>query len=59
MEVKLDFSLGVILTIIFFVLKATGFISWSWIWIFSPLWISVIISLTILLIFWIKYKRWL
>lgn len=31
-----------ILTIAFIVLKITGIISWSWIWVLSPLWISLI-----------------
>ena len=36
------------LTIIFVIAKIAGFLSWSWLWVFSPLWISaglVIISL--------------
>jgi len=28
-----------ILTIIFVVLKALGYITWSWWWVFAPLWI--------------------
>ncbi len=30
------------LTILFVVLKVTGIISWSWWWVFSPIWISAI-----------------
>ncbi len=33
-------SLTGILTIIFVVLKLLNVISWSWIWVLSPLWIS-------------------
>ena len=29
-----------ILTIVFIVLKLTGVISWSWIWVLSPVWIT-------------------
>jgi ABC-type antimicrobial peptide transport system permease subunit len=29
-----------LLTIALVVLKLTGFINWSWIWVFSPLWIG-------------------
>ena len=29
-----------LLTIVFIVLKLTGFITWSWWWVLSPLWIS-------------------
>jgi len=39
-----------ILTIVFIVLKLTGFINWSWVWVLSPLWISVVIVAIILLI---------
>lgn len=28
-----------ILTIIFIVLKVLGLIQWSWLWVFSPIWI--------------------
>ena len=59
MDIKINFdlSVGTILTIIFVVLKLIGIISWSWWWVFSPLWISVIIGLIVLFIFWIKYLR--
>ena len=59
MDIKINFdlSIGTILTIIFVVLKLIGIISWSWLWVFSPLWISIIIGLIVLFIFWIKYLR--
>lgn len=28
------------LTLIFIVLKATGLISWSWLWVLSPIWLT-------------------
>ena len=31
------------LTIIFLVLKLNGVIDWDWIWVFSPIWISLIV----------------
>ncbi len=37
-----------LLTIVFIVLKLIGKISWSWIWVLAPIWISVIIGLLIL-----------
>lgn len=40
----------VILTIVFIVLKATGVIDWSWWWVFSPIWITVLLVLFILLV---------
>ena len=59
MDIKINFdlSVGTILTIAFVILKLIGIISWSWLWVFSPLWISIIIGLIVLLIFWIKYLR--
>ena len=30
-----------LLTILFIGLKLTGLIAWSWLWVLSPLWISV------------------
>lgn len=42
-----------LLTIAFIVLKLLGKISWSWIWVIAPIWIStliyIIVSLIILL----------
>lgn len=29
-----------LLTIVFIVLKLTGYIAWSWWWVLSPLWIT-------------------
>jgi hypothetical protein len=37
-------EIGIILTIIFVVLRLTGVIHWSWWWVFSPLWIGAIIT---------------
>ena len=31
-------------------LKLTGFIGWSWLWVLSPLWISLTIRLVLALI---------
>lgn len=31
---------GGLLTIVFIVLKLTGYISWSWWWVLSPIWIG-------------------
>jgi len=38
------------LTILFIGLKLGGIIDWPWIWVLSPLWISMLIVLWILLI---------
>lgn len=34
------------LTIVFIVLKLTHVISWSWWWVFSPIWISLLLIIT-------------
>lgn len=39
-----------LLTIAFIVLKLCGVIDWSWIWVLSPLWISVALFLVIAII---------
>lgn len=37
-----------LLTIVFITLKLTGVISWSWLWVLSPLWISFLLALLII-----------
>lgn len=39
---------GGLLTIVFIVLKLCGVIDWRWLWVLSPLWISLVISLVII-----------
>ena len=34
-----------LLTLLFIGLKFTGYITWSWIWVLSPLWIPISIAL--------------
>jgi MFS superfamily sulfate permease-like transporter len=36
-------SFATLLTIAFIVLKLANYITWSWLWVLSPLWISAII----------------
>lgn len=38
------------LTIAFIVLKLCGVISWSWVWVLSPIWISFLLSAAIIFI---------
>lgn len=42
-------GLGVcdVLAIVFIVLKLLGVITWSWVWVLSPIWISIIIVLVL------------
>lgn len=46
---------GSILFFIFLVLKLTGVISWSWLWVIAPLWIGFAITILILAIMFIVY----
>lgn len=39
-----------LLTIAFIVLKLIGIIEWSWLWVLSPIWISIAIVLIILIV---------
>ena len=39
-----------LLTIVFIVLKLTGFINWSWFWVLSPMIFSISFTVLILLI---------
>lgn len=51
-----------VLTLIFIVLKLTNNISWSWIWVLSPIWISIILMILIFGIILvagrIKKRKW-
>ena len=37
-----------LITLLFIGLKLTGYITWSWIWVLSPLWIPISITLLLL-----------
>lgn len=39
-----------LLTIVFIVLKLTGYITWPWLWVLSPIWISIVLALCIFVI---------
>jgi len=46
-----------LLTVLFIGLKLTNYIAWSWLWVLSPLWISsifVIILLVGVIIAWVS-----
>jgi hypothetical protein len=42
-----------LLTVLFIGLKLTGHITWPWVWVLSPLWISALIGLTIVAVMFI------
>jgi len=41
-------GIGMVLFIVFLVLKLTGTIDWSWWWVTSPLWIPFAVAVVIL-----------
>ena len=45
-----------VLTIVFIVLRLCGVISWSWIWVLSPIWIDIIVTLILIWIV-LKFKK--
>ena len=49
-EVKASGGIGFIglLTIVFIVLKLTGVVAWSWVWVLAPIWISWGLALAVL-----------
>lgn len=51
-------SLGFIdiLTLIFIVLKLTNIITWSWWWVLSPIWITILIVILIAFIMYVTTK---
>ena len=47
----IDISIiGIILGIVFIVLKILNYIQWSWIWVLCPFWIVGIVSILLLII---------
>ena len=38
------------LTILFIAFKLLGIITWSWLWVLSPLWISAVLAIAIVVI---------
>lgn len=45
-----------LLTILFIALKLTGVIDWSWIWVLSPIWISIIVCILTIIGVYIYYS---
>lgn len=38
-----------VLTILFIALKLTGYITWSWWWVLSPIWITLLVIIVVFL----------
>ena len=47
-----------LLQVAFIVLKLTGVIKWSWLWVLSPIWISVALFVLIIIAL-VIFERWL
>ena len=43
-------SLCPLLTVLFIGLKLTGYVSWSWWWVLSPMWLPMVIVLSVLIV---------
>lgn len=43
-------NLGDVLLVVFIILKLCKVINWSWFWVLSPLWISLIIYIILVII---------
>lgn len=44
-EKRSSLGLADVLLVVFIVLKLVGVITWSWCWVLSPLWISIILAM--------------
>ena len=51
MKRKTDAAIGfvILLAIVLIVLRLMGVIDWSWLWVLSPVWISVMLTIVILI----------
>lgn len=50
MEININTNIATILLIIFITLKLCNIITWSWLWVLSPLWIPFLIAFWIFVI---------
>ena len=52
MENKNNGGIGLcgLLTIVFIVLKLCKVISWSWLWVFSPIWFPLALAITFVIV---------
>ncbi len=50
---------AILLTVLFIGLKLAGYIAWSWLWVLSPIWISFVffVFLMILILAFDKPKK--
>lgn len=58
MKIKITLPFVLILAIIFMILKLTGVIAWSWLWVFSPVWIFLLLG-GLVLVIGMSILKWL
>ena len=46
-----------LLTLVFIVLKLCGVVTWSWWWVLSPIWISIVVCAMLLIIMFFIVKK--
>lgn len=56
MNNSVSIGLADVLLVVFVVLKLVGVITWSWLWVLSPLWISIIVKIIIIIYAKVRYK---
>lgn len=49
-------SLSGILLVVFIILKLCKVINWSWLWVLSPLWISISLYFIVYFVIYLIYK---
>lgn len=56
-QVKISGGIGYggLLTIVFIVLKLCGVITWKWIWVLAPMWISIVTVLLVVILLFFVY----
>ena len=42
-----------LLTVAFIVLKLTGYINWSWLWVLAPLWLPIVAMIGFLIVLFV------
>ena len=61
-ETRVSFGFAEALAVLFIALKLTGVIDWPWLWVLSPIWISlcivIVIGIIIFVIGEVAKRRW-
>jgi len=53
MNISFNFDLAVLLSVVFTVLKLLHIITWSWLWVLSPIWISAGIAALVMAVIYL------